>query len=280
MTKHELWEKAKMLPLLPGVYIIRDKTGQIIYIGKAKRLRTRVSQYFREGVPHDAKVTKMIQNAFEFDVIVTQSEFEALVLECSQIKQHKPKYNILLKDDKGYSYVRVTREAYPRVSAVLQKEEDGAEYIGPYTSSFAVREMVETACNVFRLPRCGKKIPAGYRQRPPLPERAYRPVHGPVQRQNIAGELLRNRTERGASHPARAGRDPAAAARAHGRCRRTARFPSGGAAARSDQRHRKGEPRAEGGAQRNRRAGCDRVCGHGVGCMRGHFAFSRGAACG
>ncbi|MBD5093110.1 MAG: excinuclease ABC subunit UvrC [Subdoligranulum sp.] len=159
MTKYELWEKAKMLPLLPGVYIIRDKTGEIIYIGKAKRLRTRVSQYFREGVPHDAKVTKMIQNAFEFDVIVTQSEFEALVLECSQIKQHKPKYNILLKDDKGYSYVRVTREAYPRVSAVLQKEDDGAEYIGPYTSSFAVREMVETACNVFRLPRCNKKFP-------------------------------------------------------------------------------------------------------------------------
>ena len=90
MTKAELYKKACMLPLLPGVYIIRDKSGTIIYIGKAKRLRTRVSQYFREGVPHDAKVTKMIQNAFEFDVIVTQSEFEALVLECSQIKQHKP----------------------------------------------------------------------------------------------------------------------------------------------------------------------------------------------
>ena len=131
MTKRELWEKAKMLPLLPGVYIIRDKTGEIIYIGKAKRLRTRVSQYFREGVPHDAKVTKMIQNAFEFDVIVTQSEFEALVLECSQIKQHKPKYNILLKDDKGYSYVKVTREAYPRISAALQKDDDNADYIGP-----------------------------------------------------------------------------------------------------------------------------------------------------
>ena len=159
MTKRELWKKAKMLPLLPGVYIIRDKTGEIIYIGKAKRLRTRVSQYFREGVPHDAKVTKMIQNAFEFDVIVTQSEFEALVLECSQIKQHKPKYNILLKDDKGYSYVKVTREAYPRISAALQKDDDNADYIGPYTSSFAVREMVETACNVFRLPRCSKKFP-------------------------------------------------------------------------------------------------------------------------
>ena len=159
MTKRELWEKAKMLPLLPGVYIIRDKTGEIIYIGKAKRLRTRVSQYFREGVPHDAKVTKMIQNAFEFDVIVTQSEFEALVLECSQIKQHKPKYNILLKDDKGYSYVKVTREAYPRISAALQKDDDNADYIGPYTSSFAVREMVEAASDVFRLPRCTRRFP-------------------------------------------------------------------------------------------------------------------------
>ncbi len=159
MTKHELWEKAKMLPLLPGVYIIRDKTGTIIYVGKAKRLRTRVSQYFREGVPHDAKVTKMIQNAFEFDVIVTQSEFEALVLECSQIKQHQPKYNILLKDDKGYSYVKITKEPYPRITAALQKDDDNAEYIGPFTSSFAVREMVETACNVFRLPRCTKKFP-------------------------------------------------------------------------------------------------------------------------
>lgn len=159
MTKAELYQKAKMLPLLPGVYIIRDKKDEIIYIGKAKRLRTRVSQYFREGVPHDAKVTKMIQNAFEFDVIVCQSEFEALVLEASQIKAHTPKYNILLKDDKGYSYVKVTKEAYPRLSAVLQKEEDNAEYIGPYTSSFAVREMVEAAQDCFLLPRCNKVFP-------------------------------------------------------------------------------------------------------------------------
>ena len=159
MTKAELYEKAKMLPLLPGVYIIRDKKDQIIYIGKAKRLRTRVSQDFREGVPHDNKVTQMIAHAYQFDVIVCQSEFEALVLEASQIKAHTPKYNILLKDDKGYSYVRVTREEWPRISAVLQKEEDGAEYIGPYTSSFAVREMVETAQNVFRLPRCSRQFP-------------------------------------------------------------------------------------------------------------------------
>ena len=159
MTKAELYEKAKMLPLLPGVYIIRDKKNEIIYIGKAKRLRIRVSQYFREGVPHDNKVTQMINHAFQFDVIVCQSEFEALVLEASQIKAHTPKYNILLKDDKGYSYVRLTKEPWPRLSAVLQKEEDGAEYIGPYTSSFAVREMVETAQNVFRLPRCNRRFP-------------------------------------------------------------------------------------------------------------------------
>ena len=159
MTKAELYQKAKMLPLLPGVYIIRDKKDEIIYIGKAKRLRTRVSQYFREGVPHDTKVTKMIQNAFQFDVIVCQSEFEALVLEASQIKAHTPKYNILLKDDKGYSYVKITKEPYPRLSAVLQKEEDGAEYIGPYTSSFAVREMVEAAQDCFLLPRCSRVFP-------------------------------------------------------------------------------------------------------------------------
>ena len=81
------------------------------------------------------------------------------MLEASQIKAHTPKYNILLKDDKGYSYVRLTKEPWPRLSAVLQKEEDGAEYIGPYTSSFAVREMVETAQNVFRLPRCNRRFP-------------------------------------------------------------------------------------------------------------------------
>lgn len=159
MTKAELYQKACMLPLLPGVYIIRDKSDTIIYIGKAKRLRIRVSQYFREGVPHDNKVTQMIAHAFSFDVIVCQSEFEALVLEASQIKAHTPKYNILLKDDKGYSYIKLTREEWPRLSFVLQKEEDGAEYIGPYTSAFAARQLVESAQDAFLLPRCSKRFP-------------------------------------------------------------------------------------------------------------------------
>ena len=162
MTKAELYKKACMLPLLPGVYIIRDRSDTIIYIGKAKRLRTRVSQYFRAGVPHDAKVTQMIDHAFSFDVIVCQSEFEALVLEASQIKAHTPKYNILLKDDKGYSYVKVTHGPWPRISAVLQKDDDNADYIGPFTSSFAVREMVETAQDCFLLPRCHKEFPRDF----------------------------------------------------------------------------------------------------------------------
>ena len=118
MTKAELYQKACMLPLLPGVYIIRDKTDTIIYIGKAKRLKTRVSQYFREGVPHDAKVSQMIAHAYAFDVIVCQSEFEALVLEASQIKAHTPKYNILLKDDKGYSYVENNKQRVQSVNDV------------------------------------------------------------------------------------------------------------------------------------------------------------------
>ena len=166
MTKAELYQKACMLPLLPGVYIIRDKSDTIIYIGKAKRLRIRVSQYFREGVPHDNKVSQMIAHAYTFDVIVCQSEFEALVLEASQIKAHTPKYNILLKDDKGYSYIRITKEEWPRLSFVLQKEDDGAEYLGPYTSGFAARQMAETAMDVFRLPRCGIRSTPSPRYRP------------------------------------------------------------------------------------------------------------------
>ena len=203
MTKAELYQKACMLPLLPGVYIIRDKSDTIIYIGKAKRLRIRVSQYFREGVPHDNKVSQMIAHAYAFDVIVCQSEFEALVLEASQIKAHTPKYNILLKDDKGYSYIKVTREAWPRLSFVLQKEEDDAEYIGPYTSSFAARQMAETALDAFLLPRCSKPVPPGNRQGAALPECPYRQVHGRVQRQDQLRGLQSGREKRGASDPVR-----------------------------------------------------------------------------
>ena len=203
MTKAELYQKACMLPLLPGVYIIRDKSDTIIYIGKAKRLRIRVSQYFREGVPHDNKVSQMIAHAYAFDVIVCQSEFEALVLEASQIKAHTPKYNILLKDDKGYSYIKVTREAWPRLSFVLQKEEDDAEYIGPYTSSFAARQMAETALDAFLLPRCSKRFPQDIGKGRPCLNAHTRQVHGCVQRQDQLRELQSGREKCGASDPVR-----------------------------------------------------------------------------
>ena len=168
MTRQELYEKARSLPLLPGVYIIRDKDDEIIYIGKAKELRKRVSQYFKDGADHLPKVQKMVDNAFSFDVIVTNSEFEALTLECSQIKLHSPKYNILLKDDKGYNFIKISKEPFPRITAEFQVLDD-SKYLGPYMSSFAVREMVATAQQIFRLPTCSRVFPRDFgKERPCL----------------------------------------------------------------------------------------------------------------
>lgn len=155
----KLRKKAMALPLSPGVYIMRDKTKTIIYIGKAKALKNRVSQYFGSQSNHAPKVVRMVENVYDFDYIVTDTEFEALVLECSLIKQHKPHYNILLKDDKGYSYIKVTNEQWPRIKAVMQIEKDGAEYIGPYMNSFFVKNAVDQAIKIFKLPSCSRKFP-------------------------------------------------------------------------------------------------------------------------
>ena len=162
-----LRDKTHKLTDSPGCYIMKNKTHEIIYIGKAKNLKNRVSSYFRAGQDHLPKVWKMVQNVYDYEFIVTDSEFEALVLECSLIKQYKPKYNILLKDDKGYSYIKVTNEEYPRLQAALQKEEDGARYIGPYTSSFAVRQAVTEANKVFMLPTCSRVFPRDIKKQRP-----------------------------------------------------------------------------------------------------------------
>ncbi|HEX3039031.1 MAG TPA: excinuclease ABC subunit UvrC [Caproiciproducens sp.] len=164
MTDHEehikeLRSRAMRLPLHPGVYIMHDKTGKIIYIGKAKALKNRVSQYFGSEKNHDDKVRRMVSNVEYFEYILTDSEFEALVLECSLIKQHNPKYNILLKDDKGYHYVKVTSGPWPRISEAKMILEDGAEYIGPFVSSWAVKQSVDEALKIFRLPSCTRKFP-------------------------------------------------------------------------------------------------------------------------
>ena len=158
----ELRRKAMQLPLTPGVYLMKNSRSEIIYVGKAKALKNRVSQYFGSQNNHTVKVRKMVENVDDFDVILTDSEFEALVLECSLIKQHSPKYNILLKDDKGYSYIKVTSGKWRNIYAVLQRDDDDASYIGPYTSSFAVRNTVDEAKKIFRLPQCNKVFPRDF----------------------------------------------------------------------------------------------------------------------
>ncbi len=165
----ELRAKAMALPLQPGVYIMKNKAGEIIYIGKAKKLKNRVSQYFGSQNNHTEKVRRMVDNVDDFSYIITDSEFECLILECSLIKQHTPKYNILLKDDKGYSYIRVTDEPYRRLSYVLQKADDGARYIGPFKNSWYVKSSVEEANKIFGLPTCSRRFPEDFgKQRPCL----------------------------------------------------------------------------------------------------------------
>lgn len=165
----ELRKKANTLPMESGVYLMRDRRGEIIYVGKAKKLKNRVTSYFRGVEHHLPKVYRMVEQVQDFDYIVTDSEFEALVLECSLIKLHSPKYNILLKDDKGYHYVCVTKEPYPRIKLAMQKADDGNEYIGPFVSSMVVKQTVEEANRVFLLPTCRRKFPEDFgKERPCL----------------------------------------------------------------------------------------------------------------
>ena len=163
-----LRDKAMHLPLLPGVYIMKNEKGEIIYIGKAKLLKNRVSQYFGSQNRHNTKVRRMVDNVYDFDHILTASEYEALVLECSLIKQNKPKYNILLKDDKGYKYIKITNEPWRRLQNAKQRADDGATYIGPYISGFVVKESLDAALKIFQLPQCGKTFPVKTKTRPCL----------------------------------------------------------------------------------------------------------------
>ena len=159
MTKDELLEKANSLPLAPGVYLMHDKDDTVIYVGKAKKLKNRVSQYFQAGRGHDLKTQTMVKNVFTFETILVGSEFEALVLENALIKQYMPRYNILLKDDKGYPFVRLSREAYPRFSIVGRVSDDGARYFGPYGGRAETRSALDAIANALRLPTCHKKFP-------------------------------------------------------------------------------------------------------------------------
>ena len=162
-----LRDKTSKLSHLPGCYIMKNKGGTIIYIGKAKNLHNRVSSYFRDS-EHLTKVAKMVSNVYDYDFIVTGSEYEALVLENSLIKQHKPKYNILLKDDKGYSYIKISDEDFPRITREMQKKGEG-EFIGPYTSGLTSSQTVAEVNRVFMLPTCRRVFPRDFgKERPCL----------------------------------------------------------------------------------------------------------------
>lgn len=160
MCFEELKEKALSLPLKPGVYLMKDKDDRVIYVGKAKKLKNRVSQYFQDTASHNTKTRLMVSKIDHFDVIVAATEFEALVLECNLIKRHMPKYNILLKDDKGYPYLRLDmKEAYPVVTMVSKISDDGAGYYGPFGSRHVTADLLEAIRLAFQLPNCSKKFP-------------------------------------------------------------------------------------------------------------------------
>ena len=160
MSFDELKEKALSLTMEPGVYIMRDQHDTVIYVGKAKKLRNRVSQYFHDTASHSLKTRMMVSKIHHFDVIVSASEFEALVLECSLIKRYQPKYNILLKDDKGYPYLRLDmKELYPRLQMVGKSKTDGACYYGPYGSRSVSQTVLETIRSTLQLPNCGRQFP-------------------------------------------------------------------------------------------------------------------------
>lgn len=148
-------ENLKKLPDSPGVYMHRDKLGNVIYVGKAISLKNRVRQYFRSQKTMDAKVRSMVSSIEEFEYITTGSEMEALILECNLIKKYKPKYNVLLRDDKTYPYIKVTvKEDFPRLTKTRLIKRDGAKYFGPYSDTGAVNQMVDVLNTVYALKKC------------------------------------------------------------------------------------------------------------------------------
>ena len=161
-----LEEELKKLPGKPGVYLMHDKTDKIIYVGKAISLKNRVRQYFQKSRNVTPKISRMIEQIAWFEYIVTDSELEALVLEDNLIKEHSPRYNTMLKDDKSYPFLKATvQEAYPRLLLARVMKRDGSRYFGPFTSAHAIRDTIELANRLFQLRNCHKR----YRERASMP---------------------------------------------------------------------------------------------------------------
>lgn len=155
----DIQEQLKKLPSEPGVYLMKDENDKVIYVGKAISLKNRVRQYFQSSKNHTSKVKSMVKNIYKFEYIITDSELEALILECSLIKEYRPKYNVLLRDDKTYPYIKVTvNEDFPRVLKVRQVMKDKAKYFGPYTNTTAVNDTLEIIRNIYPIRTCNIDI--------------------------------------------------------------------------------------------------------------------------
>ncbi len=154
----ELRMKLDNLPARPGVYIFKDRLGRILYVGKAKVLRNRVKSYFQASRNEGPKLARLVSRIADLETIVTDSEVEALVLENNLIKEYKPRYNVNLKDDKSYPYIRVTNEPYPRVFATRRVVRDGSRYFGPYTDAGALRELLKTVQKLFPIRTCNLQL--------------------------------------------------------------------------------------------------------------------------
>ena len=162
----ELELKIAKLPESPGCYLMKDAEGTIIYVGKAVNLKNRVRSYFRETY-HTPKVAAMISHIHDFDILLCETNLEALCLECNLIKRHKPYYNILLKDDKHYPYLRVDlKENFPRLTLARRMEKDGAKYFGPYIGATAVKQVIDAVRDVFPLRTCKLSLPLKTPRRP------------------------------------------------------------------------------------------------------------------
>ena len=156
----DLQEELKKLPAKPGVYLMHDEKDEIIYVGKAISLKNRVRQYFQTSRNKGPKIEQMVTKIARFEYIITDSELEALVLECNLIKEHRPKYNTMLMDDKTYPYIKVTiKESYPRVLFSRQMKKDKAKYFGPYTSAGAVKDTIELIRKIYKLRTCNRNLP-------------------------------------------------------------------------------------------------------------------------
>ena len=155
----DIKKKLSSLPMCPGVYIMKNKDGKIIYVGKSKLLKNRVSQYFVNLASHSPKTKVMVSQIADFEYMITDSETEALALECNLIKKYRPKYNILLKDDKQYPYIKITtNETFPRIFMTRQVKKDGASYFGPYMTAVSLKETIEEVRKIFKIRSCKKHI--------------------------------------------------------------------------------------------------------------------------